>query len=145
MRQPEKNEEPFTRTVKRTFITTTVIAVVLFLLRAFPSYGRSNLAVFATIWPVVFCIVFGGHWLELLFINHIKFALPKNIFLLYLARACYWFLCAIPLFALASLTYNLLLHRASRLGVWWAFGLLYIGIQLVMYAIMQVEIGKEFL
>ena len=144
MELPGKNTETFIQTLKRTIITTTIICIILFLLKTFPSDGRSNFVLFGTIWSVVFCIVFGGHWLELLFINYIKFSLPKNIFVLYFVRICYWFLSSIPLFALASLTNNLLSNKTRHLGNWWTFGFLYIGIQLVMYAIMQIRLKKSF-
>jgi hypothetical protein len=144
VKEPEKNTESFSQTVIRTIITTTIIAIILFLFRIFPSAGKTNLAVFGRIWSIAFCIVFGGHWLELLFINHIKFALPKNILFLYFVRICYWFLCSIPLFVLATLVNNLLSHRTGQLGAWWAFGFLYIGIQLLMYAIMQTRLKKSF-
>lgn len=144
MRDPEKNTESFIQTVKRTIITTTIIAVILFCFRIFPSGGKTNIAAFATIWTAVFCIVFGGHWLELLFINHIKFVLPKNMLFLYFVRICYWFLSAVLLFAVATLANNLLSQRAGYLGGWWIFGLIYIGIQLVMYAIMHIRFKKSF-
>ena len=144
MENPEKNTESFVETVKRTIITTTIIAIIINWSGIFPSGEKSKLAVFGMIWLVVFCIVFGGHWLELLFINHIKFVLPKNILFLYFVRICYWFLCSIPLFVLATLVNNLLSHRTGHLGGWWAFGFLYIGIQLLMYAIMHTRLKKSF-
>ena len=144
MKSPEKNTEPFIQTVKRTVITTTIIAIILFLCRVFPTAGKSSLVVFGTIWSVAFCIVFGGHWLELLFINHIKFSLPKNMLLLYFIRICYWFVCSIPLFVLAVLVNNLFSHRAANFDHWWAFGFIYIGIQLLMYAIMHARLKKSF-
>ena len=144
MKPPEKNTETFIQTVKWSIITTTIIAMILFLLRVFPTNGQSGLAVFGTIWSVIFCIYFGGHWLELLFVNHIKFILPKNIILLYFVRICYWFLCSILLFTLASLPDNLLSHRTRHLGNWWTFGFLYIGIQLIMNVIMQIRLKKSF-
>jgi hypothetical protein len=144
MEQPEKNTETFTQTFIRAVITTTIIAGILFLLKVFPAGGRSSLAVFGTIWVVIFCIYFGGHWFELLFVNHIKFLLPKNIFILYFVRICYWFLYSIPLFALAGLAYDLLLHRTGHLGSWWVLGFIYISIQLLMYAIMQLRFKKSF-
>ena len=66
MAHREKNTETFIQTVKRTIITTTIIGIILFFLKLFPPDGRNNLVLFGTIWTVVFCIVFGGHWLELL-------------------------------------------------------------------------------
>lgn len=144
MKLSEKNTETFFQTVKRTIVTTAIISIILFLLRVFPSDSRSSFVLLGTIFTAVFCIVFGGHWLEVFFINQIKFVLPKNIFILYFIRIFYWFLSAIPLFALASLVDNLLSNKTRHLGNWWTFGLIYIGIQLVMHAIMHVRLKKSF-
>ena len=144
MKDPEKNTEPLLQTIIRTIITTTIIAVILLLLRVFPAGDKSKLTLFEMIWSMVFCIVFGGHWLELVFINSIKFALPKNIFLWRCLRIVYWFLCAIPLFFLMNLVANLFQYPAGHLGRWWVFGLFYIGIQLVMHALMHTRFKKSF-
>src|SRR3569833_571456 len=101
MKNPEKNTEPFAQTIKRTLITTTIIAVILYFVHIFPHSDQSKAMVFAVIWVAVFCIVFGGHWLELLFINYFKFVLPGNLLLLYVTRVILWFLSSIPLFFLA--------------------------------------------
>ena len=144
MENPEKNTESFIQTLIRTVLTTTIIAVILYLLHIFPSGGESKLALFEMIWLVVFCIVFGGHWLELVFINQVKFVLPKNILLLYLIRIGYWFLCSIPLFFLANSITNLFSHKTGQLGHWWIFGFFYIGIQLFMHGIMHIRFKKSF-
>jgi hypothetical protein len=144
METPEKNTEPFLQTVIRTIVTTTIIAGIIFLLHVFPPGEKSKLTLFEMIWTMVFCIVFGGHWLELVFINRIKFALPKNIFLLYCIRIAYWFLCSIPLFFMMNLVENLFSYQAGHLGRWEVFGLLYIGIQLAMHAIMHIRFKKSF-
>lgn len=144
MVNPEKNTEPFIQTVRRTIITTTIIAIILFWAGIFPAGEINKLPVFCIIWSAAFCIVFGGHWLELLFINHIKFILPKKILYLYIIRIVFWFLCSIPLFAVANLVSNLLSHKTAHLAHWWAFGLLYICIQLLMYSIMHMRFKKSF-
>ncbi|MDB5134129.1 MAG: hypothetical protein JWP37_732 [Mucilaginibacter sp.] len=144
MENPEKNTEPFIQTIIRTILTTTIIAVILYWVHLFPSGGKSKLTQFEMIWSVVFCVVFGGHWLELVFINYLKFALPKNILLLYLIRVAYWFLCAIPLFFVMNLICNSFSHKTGHLGHWWAFGFFYIGIELLMHAIMQMRFKKSF-
>jgi len=144
MENPEKNTEPFIQTVIRTILTTTIIAVILYCLHVFPPGDKSKLMLFEMIWLIVFCIVFGGHWLELVFINRIKFALPKNILLLYCIRICYWFLCSIPLFFIADFIYNLFSHNRGGLGHWYTFGFFYIGIELLMHAIMQIRLKKSF-
>ena len=144
MQNPEKNTESFLQTVKRTIITTTIIALVLYLINIFPSGESSKLKVFGIIWLVIFSIVFGGHLLELVFINHIKFSLPRNILLLYFIRIGYWFLSSIPLFILANFVSNLFSHKRGHLGNWWTFGFIYIGIQLLMYGIMHIRLKKSF-
>jgi len=144
MKNPEKNTEPFIQTVIRTIITTTIIAAILYWVNIIPAGGKSKLTLFEMVWSIVFCIVFGGHWLELVFINYIKFTLPKNILLLYGIRIGYWFLCAIPLFFLVNLITGLFSHKTGYLGQWWVFGLFYIGIQLLMHAIMQIRFKKSF-
>jgi len=144
MENSEKITESFFQTVKRTIITTTVIAAIITLSGIFPTSGKSKLVLFAIVWLIVFCIVFGGHWLELIFINYIKFGLPNNIALLYLVRIAYWFFSSIPLFIIANFVADLFTHGARPLGQWWAFGLIYIGIELIMYLIMYIKMKKSF-
>jgi hypothetical protein len=144
MKNPEKITESFIRTIIRTVVTTTIIAAILYGLHIFRHIEQSKLTQFEMIWLIVFCIVFGGHWLELLFINRIKFVLPKNIPLLYFIRIAYWFLCAIPLFLIANEIVSLFTHKTHLLGHWWIFGLFYICIQLFMHAIMQIRTKKSF-
>jgi len=144
MQNPAKYHESFTQTIVRTIVTTTLIAVILYFLHLFPGHELSQVSKFEMIWLAVFCIVFGGHWLELLFINYIKFKLPKNILLLYLTRIVYWYLCAIPLFFSAGIVVELFLHNSTFRAHLKPIGFFYIGIQLVMHAIMQARIKKSF-
>jgi hypothetical protein len=144
MENPEKNTESFIQTVIRTILTTTIIAVIINCSHVFPLGQQSKLTLLDMIWLIVFCIVFGGHWLELVFINHIKFNLPKNIILLYFIRIGYWFLCSIPLFFIMNFIDNLFSNKTGHLGHWWAFGFLYIGIQLLMHTIMHIRFKKSF-
>lgn len=144
MKDPEKNTEPFLQTIVRTIITATIIAAILIWLHVFPSGGTNKLTLFEMVWSMVFCIVFGGHWLESLFINLIKFALPKNILLWCGVRIGYWFLCSVPLFFAMNLVMNLFRYQTGHLGRWWVFGIFYIGIELFMHAIMQLRFKKSF-
>ena len=144
MKDPEKNAEPLIQTIKRTIITTTIIAIILYFVNIFPHSGESKVIVFGIIWAAIFCIVFGGHWLELLYINHIKFALPGNILVLYVSRLIYWFLSSIPLFMIANFIIGTFLHKNRSLNSWWAFGLLYIGIELFMQLITHLRFKKSF-
>jgi hypothetical protein len=144
MEYPEKNTESFIQTAVRALLTTTIIAVILYWLHIFRQGEISKLSLFEMIWSWGFCIVFGGHWLELLFINYLKFVLPKNILLLYFIRIAYWFLCSVPLFYIANLISNLFSHKTGQLGNWWTFGFFYIGIQLFVHAVMHIRSRKSF-
>ena len=144
MQSPEKNTESFIQTIMRTIITATIIASILTLFGIIPYTGNSKLAAFGIMWLAVYCIVFGGHWLELFFINYVKFIIPGNILLLYSVRIFYWFFSAIPLFALANLAINLTSEKTMLMGKWWTLGLIYIGIQLIINAIMQLRMKKSF-
>jgi hypothetical protein len=144
MKNPEKFPERFPQTIIRTVMLAAVIAIVITLLHLFPAGQRSKFAQFGMIWLMAFGIVFGGHWLELLFINYLKFALPKNMPVLYMSRIVYWFFCAIPLLFIVNLIGGLFTYTAGLPGQWWALGLGYIGIELFMHALMQVRYQKSF-
>ena len=141
MKNPEKNTESLAQTVKRTIITTTIVALILTLSGIFPSHEKSKAAIFGVVWLAAFCIVFGGHWLELLFINEIKFKLPKNMLLIYFVRLGYWFICSIPLYILANWVVSFFSNKTKP---WWTFGFVYIGIQLLIHAIMHMRLKKSF-
>ena len=144
MKNPEKNTEPFIQTAARTVLTTTITAFILSWLHVFPSGGKSKITVLEMIWSITFCILFVGHWFELVYINYLKFSLPENIMLLYFIRIAYWFVSAIPLVFVANLICNLFLKRTGQLINWWVFGLVYIVIQLFMHVVMHLRFKKSF-
>jgi hypothetical protein len=144
MRAPEKMPLAFMSNLFRTAITAAVITLVIYFAHVFPQRAVSLGMQLVEIWLMVFSIVFFGHWLELLFINHLKFALPKNLLLLYVLRIAYWFLCAIPLFYIANFIGNLLTGGEGQWGYWWEFGIIYTGIELFMHALMQLRFKKSF-
>ena len=144
MKNPEKITETFLQTLVRTIITATIISLVLYSIHVIPFNGKSKLIEYAVIWAAFFSIFFIGHWIELLFVNVIKFRLPRNIYVLYIVRICYWFVSSILLFLIANTIRELLVSNSRQLGNWWSFGFLYIGVQLLMYAIMQIRLKKSF-
>ena len=144
MKNPEKITDPFLQTLFRTVITATIISFVLYFIHVIPFNGKSKLMEYGVIWAAFFSIFFVGHWIELLFVNVIKFRLPRNIYVLYIVRICYWFVSSILLFLIANTIRELLVSNSRQLGNWWFFGFLYIGVQLLMYAIMQIRLKKSF-
>ena len=144
MKSPEKNKEQPLKTIIRTVITTTVITAILMFAHIFPGVVIGKIFVVSTLWLMIFCIVYGGHWLELVFINKVKFMLPLNKGLFYFTRIAFWFLSSIPLFFLAKFVGNSLTYYVFHLGTWWAFGFFYIGIELFMHAAMHLRLKKSF-
>ena len=144
MKNPEKITEAFNYTLLRTIITASLLATILYFLHVFPSGGRSKITVLEMIWSIAFCVLFVGHWFELVYINYLKFNLPNNIMLLYFIRIGYWFVSAVPLVFAANFICNLFLNRTGQLINWWVFGLIYIVIQLFMHVIMHFRFKKSF-
>ena len=144
MKYSEKITETFLQTLVRTIITATIISLVLYFIHVIPFKGKSKLMEYGVIWAAFFSIFFVGHWIELLFVNVIKFRLPGNIYVLYIVRICYWFVSSILLFLIANTIRELLVSNSRQLGNWWSLGFLYIGVQLLMYAIMQIRLKKSF-
>lgn len=144
MKNPEKITETFLQALFRTAITATIISLVLYFIHVIPFNGKSKLLEYGILWAAFFSIFFVGHWLELFFINVIKFRLPRNIYVLYIVRVCYWFVSSILLFLIANAIRELLVSNSRQLGNCWSFGFLYIGVQLLMYAIMHIRLKKSF-
>jgi len=144
MKNPEKINESFLQTLMRAILAATIISIILYSIHVIPFNGKSKILEYGVIWIVFFSIFFIGHWLELFFINVIKFYLPKNIFVLYIVRIAYWFVSSIPLFFIASTLRELLVNKSRQLSNCWSFGFIYIGVQLLMYAIMQIRLNKSF-
>ena len=144
MKNSGKITETFLQTLVRTIIAATIISLVLYSIHVIPFNGKSKLIEYAVIWTAFFSIFFVGHWIELLFVNVIKFRLPRNIYVLYIVRVCYWFISSILLFLISNTIRELLVSNSRQLGNWWSFGVLYIGVQLLMYAIMQIRLKKSF-
>lgn len=144
MKSPEKNTEGALQTIFRTAITAAIIAAILTFTHVFAVSAMSAPALLGVIWLMVYCIVYGGHWLEVLFINQIKFMLPPNKAVIYFSRIVYWFLNGIPLFMLANWVGNAFTNHDLNLGRWWTFGLAYIAIELFMHLIMQLRYRKSY-
>jgi len=145
MRLPEKNQERFQRTIVRTIVTTTLITIILMLSHLFPGHQVSKSNLFGIVWTMIFSIVFTGHWLEIIFINYLKFKLPLgNLALLYFTRIIYWFISAIPLYMLANVIRGLLTNQGFRLGNWWIFGFFYILLELFFQAVIHFRLKKSF-
>ena len=143
MIKPEKFHESFQKTVLRTALTAAVLTVIFYFGDVFQTNGN-KLKIFGICWASIMCITFGGHWTEILFINYLKFYLPKNLAALYTSRIIMWYATAIVLFFISQYVFNSLSGGNETIGGWWTFGFLYILIQMIIHGIIHLQIKKSF-
>ena len=143
MIKPEKFHESFPKTVLRTAITAVVLTIIFYFGNIFQANGN-KLKVFGISWASIMCITFGGHWTEILFINYLKYYLPKNLAVLFAARIIMWYATAIVLFFISQYVFNTLSGSNQTLGGWQVFGFVYILIQMIIHGIIHLQIKKSF-
>jgi hypothetical protein len=125
---------PFREPLRNTLLRTVTIAVVLGVVFAFTSGGgvaRVPIGILLALWPSL-----GGHFVELLFLNLLRPLLPANRVLQIAARLAIWFAggCAIWF---AMYWTALALDAPMRSLAWWFGGVAFIGIELVVHAVMH--------
>jgi uncharacterized membrane protein len=118
-------KEPLSTTVLRTFSVAALVATIISI--------RTQTA---SIWTAQFCVVlwvsFGGHWLELFYINTLKKKLPK---IDWPFRLVFWFACGVLLSFPMNLTRDMMEGNLSDKPEWWAFGLGFIAVELLVHAL----------
>jgi hypothetical protein len=124
--------EPLRTTLLRTGAIALVIAVAL-------SRGRVNrlpIATLLALWPA-----FGGHWLELFFLNYLRPRLSTTRTIRIAARILVWFLGGVVLTLGMQLT-AMALTRAgwpARSPAWWIGGIGFIGVELITHLALQLR------
>lgn len=134
--------QPYREPLRVTLTRTITIALLAGLL-ASPRFGGIRH------WPVLSLLMlwpsFGGHWIDLLFLNVLRPRLPRARFVQFVARFAVWFLGGIVLALGLRLTATLLLARAPFPWLTWvAAGVGFIGIELVAHAVLQVRGRPSF-
>ncbi|MEP6733022.1 MAG: hypothetical protein ABJE10_20435 [bacterium] len=100
-------------------------------------------------WPVaavlVLWISFGGHWIELLFLNWLRPRIPGSRALQVAARFGVWFIGGVALRIAIMLTMRVSpLTNANSLPQWWVAGLLFIAIELVAHVALALRGRPNF-
>ena len=144
MIKPEKFYEPLWRTILRTSVTATILTVIFYFGDIFQEQEANKMRVFGIGWMSIMCLTFGGHWIELFFINYIKFLLPKKLYVMYGARIIFWYASALLLFFASQCVHNSLTGKNESAGNLWIFGFIYILIEMIMHGIIHVQIKKSF-
>jgi hypothetical protein len=140
--------EPLWRTLRRTATIALVIGIVL----ARPWVGDGGLMRWLVATVIALLPAFGGHYVELAYLNGLRPRLPSSHFIRSVARLATWFvggaLITICMMLTASVlarvgTANLLSHRPLwRVPV--AGGIAFIAIEFVVHVIMQLRGAPSF-
>jgi len=134
--------QPFREPLHTTLLRTGIIAIVAggVLARFWGGLARWPIATLLVLWPS-----FGGHWVEVWFLNWLRPRLPAARGVQVAARVGTWFFGGIGLALGMALTATaparfLLAHWR----VWWLGGLAFIGIELVAHLALQLRGRPSF-
>ena len=130
--------EPFRVTLTRTLSIALVAGAAV----ALPAGGIQR-------WPAVSLLMlwpaFGGHWIDLLFLNGLRPHLPANRLIQRLSRLLVWFVGGVVLAAGVELTARALFDRPNLFWLTWASaGAAFVGIELVTHAALHLRGRPSF-
>ena len=133
-----KYREPILTTLTRTGTVALVTGVVLAWWLGGLVYWPA--ATLMTLWPA-----FGGHWVELWFLNCLRPRLPVARAVQVGVRVVVWFIGGIGLALGMRLTAMALAgFRPAHWPAWWIGGLVFIGIELVVHLLLQLRGRPSF-
>ena len=133
---------PYREPLRSTLLRTVTIAVVAGAILALFLGGikRWPIATLLMLWPS-----FGGHWVELWFLNWLRPRIPRSRFAHALARLVVWFAGGVVLATGAYLTATVLGRLPSqRWPAWWIGGFVFIGLELVAQLALQLRGQPSF-
>jgi hypothetical protein len=129
--------EPLWVTVRRTGLIALIAGVIF----AAASGRLANwpAATLLLLWPS-----FGGHWIELWFLNYLRPRLPSGRAVQVAARIVTWFAGGIILTLGALLTAAGMGIRAPHWLAWWLGGLAFIAIELTVHLVLLLRGKRNF-
>lgn len=133
--------EPLRTTLGRTILIAIVAGTVLAAWSARSARPiRWSVAVVLMLWPS-----FGGHWLELWYLNWLRPRLPAAPTVQRVARLGTWFLGGCGLGVGMVLTARALggIHL-THWPAWWVAGVVFIGVELVAHTVLQARGRPSF-
>ena len=128
-RQPYR--EPLRTTILRTGTIAIVVGAVI--ARFWGGLARWPLATLLVLW-----FSFGGHWVEVWYLNWLRPRLPTARAMQIAARIATWFVGGVLLAACMSLTTMALAGFRLRWH-WWLGGLAFIGLELLVHLFLQLR------
>jgi hypothetical protein len=125
--------EPLRVTALRTVTIAIVAGGVIATLRG--GLARWPIATLLVLWPS-----FGGHWVEVFFLNWLRPRLPVGRGMRAAARIAVWFAGGVVLYAGVRVTAMALAgFRPARWPAWWVGGVGFIGVELVTHLVLQLR------
>jgi hypothetical protein len=134
--------QPYREPLRVTLTRTLSIAVLAATVAApwLGGFRRWPVLVVLMLWPS-----FGGHWVDLLFLNWLRPRLPAARPVQRVARIALWFAAGIVLAFGARMTANLLLTRPPAAWLPWAMaGMAFVAIELIAHAALHVRGRASF-
>jgi len=135
--------QPYREPLRTTLVRTIAIALVVgaVLARSFGGgLARWPLATLLVLWPS-----FGGHWVDLWFLNWLRPRLSVARGVQVASRLAVWFVGGVALAIGMALTAMALAgFRPARWPAWWVGGLAFIGVEMVAQLALQVRGRPSF-
>jgi hypothetical protein len=129
----EPYREPLSRTLLRTIAIAVAIGIALSVGRGGGGIALLPMNVLLALWPA-----FGGHWIELGFLNWLRPRLPAARAVQIAARLATWFAGGIVLGLAMKLTARALDRPDALRGLAWPLaGLGFVGIELMTHAVLR--------
>ena len=134
--------QPHREPLRQTLIRTGTIALIAggVMARPWGGVGRWPMATLLMLWPS-----FGGHWVDLWFLNWLRPRLSAARSVQVVARLATWFIGGAVLALGMRLTAETLAAiRPMNWPAWWLGGLAFIGIELVVHAVLRLRGRPSF-
>ena len=134
--------QPYREPARTTLLRTGTIALVAgaALALGWGGLGRWPAATLLALWPA-----FGGHWVEVWFLNWLRPRLPGGRVVRAVARVGAWFVGGVGLALGMRLTAaSLAGSRPVSWPAWWVGGLAFVGIELAVHLVLQLRGRPSF-
>lgn len=130
--------QPFREPLRVTLLRTGLIALIVGAVLA--QWHGGGMARWPLATLLVFWLSFGGHWVELWFLNWLRPRLSRERAVQTGVRIGVWFLGGAVLVIGMQLTAMALAgYQPARWSVWWLGGLAFIGIELLVHLALQLR------
>jgi len=124
---------PFTEPWQKTATRTVLLALAI---GAAVGWFRHRLALVFPVSLFALWFTLGGHYLEVLFRNHLRLQLPRAALSQLSARLIYWFLGGSAIYAATLTTSQALAPHWPSGARWWLVGLAFLAAELLIHGLM---------